>query len=148
MLGPSINDVTHLGGRGNLQKGEVSPYAYLVKRVTMGREGYVIYRWPLTSSFMNSEGKPGHWSWKKDTQVPGFVLGHRQIIMPQNQLQIMKNRKHIVPYPDFEATKSNPVFNVKTPDFVGYPSSHHRGLVLYQLGFLASKPRYSSFIFF
>ena len=59
---------------------------------------------------------------KKDTQVPGFVLGHRQIIMPQNQLQIMENRKHI----DFEATKSNPVFNVKTPDYVRYPSSHYR----------------------
>ena len=75
---------------------------------------------------------------KKDTQVPGFVLGHRQIIMPQNQLQIMENRKHI----DFEATKSNPVFNVKIPDYARYASSHHRGLVIYQLGFLVSKPRY------
>ena len=39
-LGPPINDVTHLWGRGDLPKGEVTPQAYLVKIVTRGeREG-------------------------------------------------------------------------------------------------------------
>ena len=38
-LRPSINDVTHLGGRGDLSKGDVTPYAYLVKLVTRGKEG-------------------------------------------------------------------------------------------------------------
>ena len=37
--GPSINDVTHLWGRGDLPKGDVTPKASLVKWVTKGREG-------------------------------------------------------------------------------------------------------------
>ena len=37
--GPSINDVTHLGGRGDLPKDDVTPFSYLVKWVTRGREG-------------------------------------------------------------------------------------------------------------
>ena len=37
--GQSINDVTHLGGRGDLPKGDITPFSYLVKWVTGGREG-------------------------------------------------------------------------------------------------------------
>ena len=51
-VGPSINDVTHLWGRGDLPKGEVTPQAYLVKWVTRGERGQksqkmsdVIYGW-------------------------------------------------------------------------------------------------------
>ena len=35
----SINDVTHFGGRGDLPKGYVTPYAYFVKWVMREREG-------------------------------------------------------------------------------------------------------------
>ena len=37
--GPSINDATHLGRKGDLPKGDVTTYAYLVKWVTRGRDG-------------------------------------------------------------------------------------------------------------
>ena len=35
--GPSMIEVTNLGGKGDLPKCEVTPYAYLVKWVTRGR---------------------------------------------------------------------------------------------------------------
>ena len=38
-LGPSINDITDLGGREYLPNGDVTPLAHLVKWVTRGREG-------------------------------------------------------------------------------------------------------------
>ena len=37
-LGLSINDVTHLGGRGDLPKGDVTPKAFLVNWVTRRRK--------------------------------------------------------------------------------------------------------------
>ena len=37
--GPSKNDVTHLGGRGDLPKDDVTPFSYLVKWVTGGGKG-------------------------------------------------------------------------------------------------------------
>ena len=52
--GPSIYDVTHLGGGGDLPKCKFTPKAYLVKWVTRGRKGSKIskmgevsYGWPL-----------------------------------------------------------------------------------------------------
>ena len=36
-MGPSINDVTHIGGREDLPKGDVNPYAHLVKWETRGK---------------------------------------------------------------------------------------------------------------
>ena len=38
-MGPSINDITHLRGEGDLSKGDISPYAYLIKWVIRRREG-------------------------------------------------------------------------------------------------------------
>ena len=38
-LGPSIDDVTHLGGEGGLPKGDVSVSTYVVKWVIRRREG-------------------------------------------------------------------------------------------------------------
>ena len=53
---PSINDVTHLGGRGNLPKGDVTPSAYLVKWVTRYQKfqkmGDVTYGRPLYLNFL------------------------------------------------------------------------------------------------
>ena len=38
-MGPSINDITHLRGEGDLSKGDISPYSYLVKWAIRRREG-------------------------------------------------------------------------------------------------------------
>ena len=52
--GPSINEVTNLEEEGGFAKGEATPYAYLIKWVTKGREGSkiskkgeIIYAWPI-----------------------------------------------------------------------------------------------------
>ena len=52
--GPSMIEVTNLGGRGDVPKCEVTPYAYLVKWVTrvgegskISQKGDIIYAWPL-----------------------------------------------------------------------------------------------------
>ena len=61
-LGPSIDDVTHLGGRGDLPKGDITPQAYLsyksiLIKVSDKGEGGVKSLKKWVTSFMDGPNK-------------------------------------------------------------------------------------------